>query len=125
MARFGTAINCIDGRVQEPVRLWAAENFQLDYVDVVTEPGPDKALAHGPVATIESIRSRVKISIEAHRSNLIIIAGHHDCAANPVCKEAHLDDIKTSLQVIRLWNFSTSVVGLWVDEQGRIEVIAG
>jgi hypothetical protein len=121
--RFGTAINCIDGRVQEPVTLWARDYFQLDYVDLVTEPGADAAIARGAAETIEAIRAKVRVSVEAHHSNVLILAGHHDCAANPVSKEAHLDDILRALQVIRLWNFPASLVGLWVDDARRIEVV--
>lgn len=43
--KFGTAINCIDGRVQLPVIKWLKENYYLDFVDMITEPGPDKVLS--------------------------------------------------------------------------------
>jgi Putative carbonic anhydrase len=41
MARsgFGTAINCIDGRVQLPVIGWIRGVLALEYVDLVTELG--------------------------------------------------------------------------------------
>lgn len=44
---FGTVLNCIDGRVQIPVINWMKENFDLDYVDLITEPGMDKVLSQG------------------------------------------------------------------------------
>jgi putative intracellular protease/amidase len=122
--RFGTAINGIDGRAQEPVTHWAREYFLLDYIDMVTEPGPDAAIAHGSAATIEALRDKVRISVEAHRSNVLILAGHHDCAANPASKPTHVDQIHRALTVMRQWNFPATLVGLWVDEAQRIEVIA-
>ncbi len=45
--RFGTVLNCIDGRVQIPVTNWLKENFDVDYVDLITEPGIDKVLSEG------------------------------------------------------------------------------
>ncbi|WP_369522760.1 carbonic anhydrase [Guptibacillus hwajinpoensis] len=31
--RFGTALNCIDGRTQIPVTQWLKAHYHLDYVD--------------------------------------------------------------------------------------------
>jgi hypothetical protein len=41
---FVTAINCIDGRTQLPVINFAQKKYGIDYVDMVTEPGPIKIL---------------------------------------------------------------------------------
>ena len=43
--RFCTAINCMDGRTQEPVIAFVKKRFGIDCVDMITEPGPDKILA--------------------------------------------------------------------------------
>ncbi len=51
--RFGTALNCIDGRTQIPIINWLKENFDVDYVDLITEPGMDKVLAQDQLAIIE------------------------------------------------------------------------
>ena len=45
---FGTAISCIDGRVQQPVSDWLKLYCHVRWVDLVTEPGPDRLLAAGP-----------------------------------------------------------------------------
>ena len=42
---FVTAINCIDGRVQKPITEFAVRKFKAAYVDLITEPGPDKVLS--------------------------------------------------------------------------------
>lgn len=121
--RFGTAINCIDGRAQEPVIRWLKENYYLDYIDLITEPGPDKALLYGAPETIERIKNLVCFSIQAHSSNIVALAAHYDCLANPATKEIHLAEIRQALQVIRFWNISASLVGLWVDENGQVEQV--
>ena len=122
--KFGTAINCMDGRVQFPVANWMKEQFHLDYVDIITEPGPDKILASGQGQAVEAIKARAQISAKAHGSRIIVIAGHDDCAGNPVSKEQHLLQIKEAVQTIRSWNLPfEKVIGVWVNKDWNIEVI--
>lgn len=120
---FGTAINCIDGRAQGPVSDWVKMNGQVQYVDMVTEPGVDKILAQGTPSQIESIKQKVLISVNAHKSGIIAIAGHHDCAANPVSNDEHALHIHAAVQAIASWGLPVRIVGLWVNEWGYIEVI--
>ena len=123
--RFGTAINCIDGRVQFPVANWMKKQFHLDYIDVITEPGADKVLAHGQLHSNESIKAKAQNSALAHGSKIIVIAGHDDCAANLVLKEQHLSDINKAVQLVHSWNLpSEKVIGVWVNKDWRIEVIS-
>lgn len=87
---FATAINCIDGRTQIPVIDYIRKKYKVDYVDMITEPGPIRVLAENTdKPTIESIKRRVGISTEKHGSVHIVIVGHHDCAGNPVEKATH------------------------------------
>ena len=120
--KFATAINCIDGRTQNPVSEWVKKNHSADYVDTVTEPGCDKTLLQNP-EKIDQIKAKVQISINAHGSSLIAIAGHHDCAGNPVSKDEHITQIKKSVEIIKSWNLPVKVVGLWVNDQWNIEQV--
>ena len=43
--KFITCLNCVDGRVQLPVIQWIKENYNIDYVDMITEAGMDGILA--------------------------------------------------------------------------------
>lgn len=121
--RFGTAITCIDGRVHRPVILWMRENYGFDFVDVVSEPGPDKLLADGWPGDIAPVRTKVGFSVKAHASQLIAVSGHHDCAGNPATKEEHLAQIREGVRQARSWELPADVIGLWVNEQWQIEVI--
>ncbi len=123
MDRFGTIVNCIDGRVQEPVSRWTKQQYLLDFADVITEPGPDRALSSGSSSLLESIKSRVEISIRAHRSNVVVIAGHYDCAGNPVDEAEHRRQIRAAADIIRGWNLSVTIAGLWVDEHWAVQVV--
>ena len=114
--RFGTVINCIDGRAQLPVIDWMKATHHLDWVDVITEPGADEALASFHIGKMLGIKYRTKVSVEAHASQVIAVVGHHDCAANPVSEEEHLHHIQRAVALVRSWSFTGDVIGLWVDE---------
>jgi hypothetical protein len=121
---FGSAINCIDGRVQRPVSEWMRIQYALDYVDTITQPGPEKALTQGPQTVIDAIRANVAVSVSAHQSRLIAIAAHHECAGNPVSDAEHKAQVLAACQVIAGWGLPVRVIGLWVNEWWQVEVIA-
>jgi carbonic anhydrase len=118
---FVTAINCMDGRVQEPIITWMKHQYHADYVDMITEPGPIKHLADEKSTTIlQSIKKRVEISIQKHGSLVIAVIGHYDCAGNPTDNETQLQQIKTSMNTIKKWGINASIIGLWVDENWSV-----
>ncbi|MBI4199747.1 MAG: hypothetical protein HY535_04675 [Chloroflexi bacterium] len=121
--RFGTAINCIDGRVQQPVAEWIKKNHQVDFVDMVTEPGPDKALATGDARLRDALRAKVQVSINAHHSRVVAIAGHHNCAANPASREEHQAQVRQGARLIASWGLPVRVVGLWVGPDWKAEAV--
>ena len=123
-SKFGTTINCIDGRTQKPVSEWIKEKFQVEFVDTVTEPGCDKLLPENNAEKIEQVKSKVLISINKHNSTVVVIAGHHDCAGNPVSKEEHISQIKQSTEIIKSWNLPVKVAGLWINDQWKAELIS-
>jgi len=123
--RFGTAILCIDGRIQQPVAAWLKPRYYLDYVDMITTPGADRVLVEGPAELIEHLRASAQTSISRHGSNVLAVAGHHDCAGNPVPRHEHIEQIAQALQVVRFWNLPVTLVGLWVNEEREVELVGG
>ena len=94
---FCAVINCIDGRVQQPVSKYLKNYFEVKFVDCITEAGPVSILSKKqPKANVEAILKKLKISIEAHSSIGIGIVAHHDCAGNPVNKSQQLYDLNQS-----------------------------
>ncbi len=120
---FGTAISCIDGRVQQPLSDWLKLYCHVRWVDLVTEPGPDKLLAEGPAGTIEAVRQKVSFSVRMHHSEVVAVSGHHDCAGNPATVEEHLEQIRRSVEVVAGWDLPVRVVGLWVNEWGWVDLV--
>ena len=43
-SKFACAINCMDGRVQDAVKNYMKSTYGVDWVDQITEPGPNKIL---------------------------------------------------------------------------------
>lgn len=122
--KFATAINCMDGRVQVPVIELLKKEYGVEYVDMVTEPGPNKILAEKNQSLIlESIKRKVEISINKHGSKLIAIVGHHDCAGNPVEKEIQVSQILTAIKTILSWGFNVQVIGIWIDENWEVHKV--
>ena len=119
--KFGTVINCIDGRVQLPVSSWIKENYSLDYVDTITEPGPEKTLSDKNIEKLSQLKSKVLISIKAHGSKIVVISGHYDCAGNPVSKEMQIRQIRKSINVVNSWRLPTKTIGLWVNDLWNVE----
>lgn len=114
--KFATLITCMDGRVQDAGNNFMKNFFDSEYVDVITEPAPNKILADNvSVHIIEDIFSRIDISISCHGSSVIAIVGHYDCAGNPVDKETQ--DVQTSkaAELIKSKYPDKKVIGLWID----------
>jgi hypothetical protein len=106
----------MDGRVQDAVKNYMQKNYSVDYVDMVTEPGPNKILAeNSDKAVIENIKKRVAISIQHHGSKVIAIAGHFGCAGNPVEKQEQIKHLKEAKKVAENFGFEAEIILLWVD----------
>ena len=74
----------MDDRVQLPVIKYLQKRFDAEFVDSITEPGPNFILSEQrDSVSIQSILERLRISIERHKSIGIAVVGHHDCAGNP------------------------------------------
>ena len=121
---FGTAINCMDGRVQLPVIDWLKNQYDLDYIDTITEPGPELVLAeNSDDVTIQSIKRKVEISLYRHHSNLIVVAGHMDCAGNPADSKTKQEQITKAIETVRSWKYDVRFMGLFVDEDWVVRQI--
>ncbi len=114
---FACAINCMDGRVQDAVKNFIIENYGVDYVDMVTEPGPNKILASPELAEglVENIKKRVEISVHHHGSKIVAIVGHFGCAGNPTEKETQIEHLKKAQKIIESFGFPVEIILLWVD----------
>jgi hypothetical protein len=122
--KFCTAINCMDGRTQIPVIEYLNKKYDSNFVDMITEPGPIKYLAEQDnEVIINSINSRINISISKHGSKNIAVVGHHDCAGNPISKEEQIKQILKSVEYLKSKFTDIKIIGLWVNENWEVEEI--
>ncbi len=116
--KFACAINCMDGRVQDAVKDYMKKNYGVDYVDMITEPGPNKILCDCQSCdkdVIEDIKKRVEISVHHHGSKVVAIVGHFGCAGNPASKEEQIKHLKKAEEAVKEFGFPVEVILLWVD----------
>ena len=114
--KFVCAINCMDGRVQDAVKDFMKKNYGADYVDMVTEPGPNKILADNlDLAVIENIKKRVEVSVHHHGSKVVAIVGHFGCAGNPTEKDEQIKHLQKAEETVKAFGLPVEIILLWVD----------
>ena len=114
---FCCSINCMDGRPQKAVYEYMRKHFGVEYVDVVTEAGPNRILATGrDKAIIEDIKNRVGISVLVHHAKVIAISAHDGCAGNPAPKEEQIQNLREAKKAIESFGFNVKVIMLYVPE---------
>lgn len=115
-SKFACVINCMDGRVQDVVKDYMKQNYQVDWVDMVTEPGPNKILADNlDSVVINNIKKRVEISVHHHGSKVVAIVGHFGCAGNPTEKEEQIKHLQLAKKAVEDFVLGVEVILLWVD----------
>jgi carbonic anhydrase len=114
--KFACVINCMDGRVQDAVKNYMQKTYGADFVDMVTEPGPNKILAdNSDKAVIENIKKRVEISVHHHGAKVVAVVGHFGCAGNPTEKEDQIKHLKAAKKTVEAFGFPVEIILLWVD----------
>jgi len=115
--KFACAINCMDGRVQDAVKNYMQKTYGVDYVDVVTEPGPNKVICECCDKSItENIKKRVGISVNGHGSKVVAIVGHPGCAGNPAEKPEQIEQLKKCKETVEGFGLPAEVILLWVND---------
>ena len=112
----------MDGRKQEPVIKYLKGRFHCDFVDTITEPGPNGILAEqSNKDLLKSIFNRLDISINKHGSVGIAVVGHYDCAGNPGDKDKQNIDTKKAVEFLKAKFPNLEVIGLYVSEKYGVE----
>ena len=120
--KFAASIHCMDGRIQEPIIQFIKDNYHVEYVDTITEPGPCKIVSQNEATPVmESIDNRISISINKHGSKMIFISGHHDCAGNPVSKDIQIQHIISSSEKLQEKYPDIKVIKLWINQNWEVE----
>ncbi len=122
--RFATVLGCMDGRSVVAIASFLKNEYSVDYPDMITAPGMDLVCGSCDSSTLDEFKRRVvSISVGHHGSRIVAVAGHEDCAGNPVSPEEHAKEIKDDVAMVSKWELpeGTTVLGLWVapDAEGK------
>lgn len=123
--KFCTVINCMDGRTQIPVIKYLQRRFEVDYVDSITEPGPNLILAEArDERLLDLILKKIRISTEMHNSKGLAVVGHYDCAGNPAPEDEQIEHINRAVEFLREQFPNLEMIGLWVDHNFAVSEVA-
>jgi carbonic anhydrase len=122
---FCTVVNCMDGRVQDPVGVYCRKRFGVSFVDTVTEAGPSLLLSRRQESeAARSILRRVELSVGEHGSQGVAVVGHHDCAGNPAPMEEQVASLREAVALLQESFSGVEVIALWVDEEWQVREVA-
>lgn len=116
--RWACAANCIDDRVQKPVKDWATANCDVSRIDVVTAPGIDKILAENKdLPVVKFLENNISTSINSHKSRIIFIAGHDKCAGNNGTKQEQIQHLREVAKRFKSYQRfkGIDIILLWVE----------
>ena len=120
---FYTAVNCMDGRIQESVTNYIKKKYNVLFVDMITAAGPVKILSNKKIEDLRPITSYIDISLKKHNSKGIAIVAHYDCSGNPIPDEKQKKLLKKAVVFLEKKYINVSVCGLWVNKNKKIEEI--
>ncbi len=120
--KFGTLINCSDGRVQYPVMDYLKKSYDIEFFDAANEAGPLLTLTKKTdKCRLISLKEQIRTSLEEHNSKFIALVGHHDCTDNPgdrAYQEKQMDEALDYLR--RGFGKDLTYVGLYVNENWEL-----
>jgi len=122
MPQFVTCLNCMDGRVQQPVIDWLKKNYFAEHIDMITEAGMNGFLANTDDWPPD-LQRKINISLKLHGSELIFIVGHHDCGGHPVDEITHRKHTLIAVDKVKMLYPDCKVYGLWICDKFEIEKI--
>ncbi|MDD5010939.1 MAG: hypothetical protein PHQ00_02320 [Phycisphaerae bacterium] len=121
---FCTAINCLDGRVQEPAVAFLKKHYGVKYVDMITEAGPVQYLTDKQRCEItDSILKRVELTVLRHNPNGIAIMAHYDCLGNPVPEEIQKQQLKEAAEFLKKHFPKERIETFWIDGDWQVNEI--
>ena len=122
---FVTAINCMDGRVQVPVNRYLKTKYDARFVDIISEAGPISYILDLDNDILKNMYKKVNISIKIHKSNVLALCAHTDCAgvALGMTDAAQINTIKTAVIRMRKEFKDIEIIGLFVNNEWEVEEV--
>ena len=119
---FVVMITCVDGEIQEVATAWAQQFFAAQYVDLVTEFGPEKILTDA-TAPLGSMRANVQHAVDTHHCLELALVGHSPCTGNAVAADVQRRQIRQGVDLLASWGMLPHIVGAFVNALGQVEMV--
>lgn len=113
---FAASIQCIDGRIHDAIFSYIRGNYDIKYIDIISEPGIDGILADENITHIDSIIRKVQVCVDVHQVKEVFLSAHYNCLANPGTKEEHLVQMNKSLEKLKAIFPDLNFHKIWIDE---------
>lgn len=97
---FGCALDCGDGRSQGPSRKWQKHRFGVTAVDKITVAGLVNQLANKDPLTMAFVERELRTYLTKHKSKVVTISAHDDCAGNRTRKKKQLKQLRRARKII-------------------------
>jgi carbonic anhydrase len=120
MEKYGTVLECMDGRAQRKVADYLATSFGVRNLDTITTAGAVRHLAEETNQT-GTLLDNLAISVGKHGSRQIAVVAHHDCLGNPVSDNTQKTQLGAAIARIRDLYPQADVTGLWLNPQWILE----
>jgi carbonic anhydrase len=121
--RFGTVINCMDGRIQTRTLDQVMTRFGVRYVDNITTTGAVQHLDGAVTPTGEGLLQSLTVSREAHGSNQVALVAHAGCAGNPVTDSKQKEQLGRAKAVVAGRFPDMEIIALFFDPRIGFEKI--
>ena len=121
---FCTLVCCMDGRFIHILNEYIRGNYRYTFVETITDAGAVNKIVNDE-DYLKSIEDKVVlISVNKHKSDHIFVAGHSDCAGCPIDDETQKGYIRQAAEKMHNDLPHEAVTGLFVHENGEIEILA-
>ena len=120
---FCTLVCCMDGRFIHILNEYIRSNYRYTFVDTITDAGAVNKIVSDEEYLKKIEDKVVLISVNKHKSDHIFVAGHSDCAGCPTDDNTQKEYIKKAVNMIHEHLPEIAVTGLFVTENGKIEIL--
>jgi hypothetical protein len=115
-------LNCVDGHIQLPVIHWIIGTHNVEYVDMITEPGIAEVLAD-PDNPVEAIKRKIRHSLVSQDGTKLFIVGHADCDFHTTDHAGQKDNVRSATARMKKEFPDVEIHGLWFKSDNAVEIL--
>ena len=127
-------LHCIDFRLGSAIKNYLQQHRLLDDCDIVAMAGATKNIARPKEETDKEFALRqIKISVDLHRIEKVIVMNHTDCGAyggrssEEDSEWQHIEDMKTAkdaiLDLFPMPNLAVNLTLARIDEYNNVQIV--